>query len=333
MRYFSKMAFLCCVTLAFFTAAAGAQTVQPEVIIKVSTTVVRPNESYVLLDYMADRVAELTKGKVKIEVLQPFASEREMFEMVLMGQLQAQLSSTDAFSQWVKEARITALPMFYRSWDEVLKVLDGPVGDLIKQKGEPKGFKVVGFAIMSKRNCILSRKPIKKFEDFKGLKIRVLNSPIWINLYKAYGAIPVPMDWSDIYTSMQTGVLDGIDGGLLGSWDSKHYEVSKYATNFDQAFQVQALATSLKWWNALTPAYQQAIVQAMKEGLPKERQSFENRNQAIAKKWVEAGVELIVPDAAFLAQMRNAAASLRPEFAKAVGSEEVIKMAEKTLGR
>lgn len=300
---------------------------------KISTTVKRPNEAYVLLDYLAYRVKQVTGGKVVVDVLQPFASERDMFEQVLLGQLQGQASSVDTFGQWVPAARIASLPMFYRSFDDVWKVLDGPVGDQIRKSAEGKGFKVLGFMGQGIRTMIM-RGPVKSTDDIKGKKIRILNSPIWVNYYRALGVIPVPMDWNDIYTGLQSGVIDGVDTVFSSSLNNKHNEVAPQGLASNHSFQVQILVVSNSWWNKLPKEHQAAIEQAVKEGLPAERIASISRQAFEAPlDWRIAGGEINEPSQDMLAAMRKAAETARPEFAKAVGGDVILVDAEKALGR
>jgi len=316
-----------------FAMTAGAAFAQQPVTIKISTTVKRPNEAYVLLDYVAARVKQLTKGQVAVEVLQPFASESDMFEQVLLGQLQGQASSVDAFGQFVPAARIASLPMFYGSFDDVWKVLDGPVGQQIRSQAEAKGFKVLGFMGQGIRGLIM-RKPVKSIDDVKGHKVRILNSPIWSAFYRSLGAIAVPMDWNDIYTGLQSGVIDGVDTAFSSSLTNKHQEVAPYGVTSKHSYQVQIFVVSNNLWKKLTPDQQTALQQAVNEGLPAERiASISQQGYEAVLNWRIAGGEIADPSPDFLDAMRKAAQAARPEFAKAVGGEDVLKQAETSLGR
>jgi TRAP-type C4-dicarboxylate transport system substrate-binding protein len=316
-----------------FLAASGGAWAQEPVTLKISTTVKRPNEAYVLLDYVAARVKQLTKGQVAIEVLQPFASERDMYEQVLLGQLQGQASSVDAFGQFVPAARIASLPMFYESFDDVWKVLDGPIGQQIRTQAEAKGFKVLGFMGQGIRGLIM-RNPVKSIDDVKGHKVRIQNSPIWSGFYRALGVIAVPMDWNDIYTGLQSGVIDGVDTVFSSSLNNKHQEVAPHGVTTRHSYQVQIFVVSNNVWKKLTPDQQKAIEQAVAEGLPAERfASISQQGYEAILNWRIANGEVADPSPEFLEAMRKAAEAARPDFAKAVGGEDVLKQAEASLGR
>lgn len=302
----------------------------PAYVMKVSTTVTRPFDSYALLDHLAVRVKELTNGEVEVQVLQPFATERDQFEQVLLGQLQGQASSVDTFGQWVLEARVAGVPMFYAGWDEVWKVLDGPIGEMIAEKAADHGFKVFGFISAGQRD-IITKRPIENIDDLKGMKIRILNSPIWTSFYQSLGSIPVPMDWSDIYTSLQTGIIDGVDGGIGGSFSAKQHEVAKYAVALGHAYQVQIFVTSAAWWETLPPEHQAAIEQAVQEGIPLARQATVDAQAQAIENWRNAGGTVIEPDDGFREAVASASNTARSAAFDVIGGETVIKAVEDAL--
>ena len=313
-------------------AALALPAFAQETVAKFSTTVVRPMESYALIDHVAERVKELTGGKTRIEILPPFASERDMFEGVLLGHTQFQASSVEAFGQWVPEARVLSLPFFYKSLDEAVAVANGPVGDLIKKKAEAKGFVVFGMMPIGQR-LIVSKTPIAKLADFKGKKVRIINSPIWISLYQAFGAIPVPMDWNDTYQSLQSGVIDALDSGLGGSMASKHYEVAKNAVATNHSIQFQVIAASSRWWKSLTDDQRKAVSTAMAEALPIELEVFRKALKVQSEEWIKLGGSLAEPSEEFRNEIQAAAAKAAPAYVKVVGGEEIIKLARQSMGQ
>ena len=312
------------------TAGLSAPAEARETLVRFSTTVVRPSESYPLLDHVAQRVKELAGGTTKIEILPPFASERDMFEGVLLGHSHLQASSVEAFGQWVPEARILSLPFFYGSLDEAVAVANGPVGDLIKKKAEAKGFVVFGLMPIGAR-LIISKSPIEKMADFRGRKVRIINSPIWISLYQSFGAIPVPMDWNDVYQSLQSGVIDSIDSGIGGSMSSKHNEVAKIVIATNHAFQFQVVAGSTRWWKSLKEEQRVAISKAMSEALLLQLAAFKNALTLQSDAWVKAGGTIVTPGETFRKEIQEAAKKAEPAYVKVIGGEEIIELARKSM--
>ena len=310
------------------TAPSWAQAV----VAKFSTTVVRPAESYPLLDHVAERVKALTGATMQVELLPPFASERDMFESVLLGQSQLQASSVEAFGQWVPEARVLSLPFFYKSLDDAVAVANGPVGELIRKKAEAKGFVVFGLMPIGQR-LVIAKTPITKLADFKGRKTRIINSPIWISLYQAFGAIPVPMDWNDVYQSLQSGVIDAIDAGLGGSMAAKHYEVAKFALATNHSIQFQVIAASGRWWKSLSDDHRKAVSTAMAEGLPIQLQAFRQLLKIQSEDWVKLGGTIAEPSPEFQKEIQAAAAKAAPSYAKVLGGEDIIKLARQSMGQ
>jgi len=151
---------------------------------------------------------------------------------------------------FASEVQLLDLPFLYKNTAHVYKVADTVGWDLVK--GLPsKGIRVVAFYDAGPRNLFNRLRAVQAPEDLKGMKIRSLESPIHIAMWRAAGGIPTPMPFGEVYTSLQQGVLDGADGSMTGFFTSKWYEVVKFGAMTRHILQMAVVAVSEKWWSSL----------------------------------------------------------------------------------
>jgi TRAP-type C4-dicarboxylate transport system substrate-binding protein len=163
--------------------------------------------------------------------------------------------------------------------------------------------------------------PIKKLEDFKGLRMRAPETPEFIALYKSYGAIPVPMAWAEVYSALQQGVVDGVGADWAGLLTSKLHEVTKYAIELSHVRIIGTLIVSEKWFKTLPDDVKMAIEQAGYESQQVAR-DHDTRHQAAGKKeCIRVGMKVYTPPD--VTPFRNAAKSIYPKFYKTVGKETI----------
>ncbi len=282
------------------------------------------------IEYFKERAEQLTDGRLTVEIHggAVLGTGREGYENVRMGTLEALLEAIGPMTVYVPEYGILDLPYFLTDVEKAELVLDGIVGSKLKELSLEKGFRVLGFWHDAYRN-LYGNAAVRSIEDMKGVKIRTMDAPIIMSMYKAFGGTPVPMSFSEIYTSLQTGVIDAVDCTVTSGWSNKHNEVSKYFTKLDYVYCWNLLTVSEKWWQSLPEDIQQAIFQAElearrwanKEGTAKHaKQSFEN--------WEKSGVEIITLD---LEPFKKASEAVHIEWKKNATKEnlEFYEMVEK----
>lgn len=180
----------------------------------------------------AQLVSEKTNGKIKIDVYSggQLGDEKTAIEQVQFGAIDLIRCSISPLSEFDKELGVLMLPYIYRDRDHMFKVLDGEIGD--KFLNDLNEYKLQGLCWFDSgaRNFYNSKKEIKSPADLKGLKIRVQESKVMMDLVKALGASPTPMAYSEVYSGLQTKVIDGAENNWPSYTDTSHYEVAKYIT-------------------------------------------------------------------------------------------------------
>jgi tripartite ATP-independent transporter DctP family solute receptor len=219
-----------------------------------------------------------TEGAVELQIFpnEQLGSEEEASQMVKLGLIAASASSTaGGLSTSVPEAELFNLPFIFRDLDHCYRVLDGPVGQWLAGIIEDKlNCVVLGYWFSGIRNVWNSKRPIKTPDDLKGIKVRVMSSPILIETFNTLGAQATPLAFGELYSALQTGVVDGAETDHLDLLYEKFHEVTKYVSYTNHMFLVIALIFSKKIYDRLPPDIQEAVLKAGKESVSVERSAM-----------------------------------------------------------
>ncbi len=213
----------------------------------------------------AKYVAEKTKGEIEVQVfpLGQLGGERSMAEQVQGGTLHMTAVTTAVLSNIVPQLAVFDLPFIYPDRETAYKALaDKEVQKKFFALCEPKGFVAIGYTENEFRDITNSKRPIKKPEDLKGLKIRLMESPVYLDTFRAYGANPVPLPFPEIYNALQQKVIDGQDNPLYTSVLMKFIEVNKFATVTHHILTECYTIVGKKFWESLTPEQQKIFREA-----------------------------------------------------------------------
>ena len=206
---------------------------------------------------------EETNGAVTVQIFpsEQLGSEEETSQMIKQGTIACAVESAGGgLAPFVSSADLFNLPFLFRDIPHFYRVLDGPVGSLIARDVEDNLDSVfLGWWSSGVRNAWNAKRPVMKPDDLKGLKIRVMGSPVLIDTFNALGAQATPMSWGEVYTSLQQGVIDGAETDHIDLQVEKFYEVTKYVSLTGHMFLPAALIMSRKVFDKL-PADIQTVV-------------------------------------------------------------------------
>ncbi|WP_233267549.1 TRAP transporter substrate-binding protein [Algibacter sp. L1A34] len=241
---------------------------------------------------------EKSGGKIQIKIFPDgqLGSEREALELLQIGSVAVTKVSAATLSNFVPEYHILGIPYLFRNKQHQYDVLEGEVGKAILEKGSKFWLRGLCYYDAGSRSFYTSNKAIRKPEDLKGLKIRVMNNQMAINMVEALGGSPTPMAYGELYTAIQQGVVDGAENNPPSFVSSNHYEVSKYYTLDQHSSVPDVLLIGTKFWNKLTDQEKQWVQEAADESSQAEKVFWQNsveESMATARK---AGVEIIIPD-------------------------------------
>jgi tripartite ATP-independent transporter DctP family solute receptor len=239
-----------------------------------------------------------TKGAVTVAIFPDakLGDERTLLERMKMGVVDAGVITNGPIINFVPQFGVIDLPFLFRSPEHAYKVLDGPVGDRLFADLEKHGIKGLAWAERGFRNLTNSKRPVNSPADLKGLKIRVMQNPVYVDSFKALGANAVPMAWTEALTALQQGTVDGQENPLNVIVAFKLDESQKYMAITRHAYAPAPILMSLTTWKKLSPDQQKAVLRAAREAAQFER-DYDNDNE---KKWLKEleakGMKVTTPD-------------------------------------
>ena len=245
----------------------------------------------------AEEVKALTKGTVEVKV---FANDALGKEMDLINGMQLgtadMLITGESLQNWAPKAALLAVPYAFKDMAEMDKAVNGPLGEEIKKDIIDKA-KVVPLAYFARgpRN-LTSNKPIKTVDDVKGLKMRVPNVPIFMQFWRGVGAQPTPMAFGEVFTSLQTGVIDAQENPLALIKSASFFEVQKYVNRTEHVRSWIYLAIGQKSYNKLNADQKAALQEAAKRAQAYERQLYLADEQKLEAELKAKGMTFVETD-------------------------------------
>ena len=253
-----------------------------------------------------------TNLKIKVEIYPAgvLGKERESMEQVQQGVIQSYIASGTGIAQFYRAYDVTNIPFAFNSYAVAYEVYDGPFGQEMSEDIRKKtGFKVLGYGESGGFFQISnSKRPIKSPADMKGLKIRTMSIPLHMGIVDSLGGAATPIAWAEVYTALQTGVVDGQMNPIPIINTAKLYEVQKYLTLTNHLYAPYVWVLNDKWYQALTPSEKEIVLDAAKtaiiagRGLNRIIESSDKGLPVIAKK-----TEIYTPTSDELAQFKKLA--------------------------
>ena len=277
---------------------------------------------------MVDKVNAASKGELEMQLFpnSQLGGEKEMAEGMRLGSVCGAPINVSVMSVWVPEGQLFDMPFLFRDDEHAYRVLAGAVGKQMAAKYEAHGFKVVGFLVNGTRHP-MTKTPMLTPDDVKGKKIRVIQSPLHIELWKMLGANPTPIAFPEIYNSMQTGVVDAMDNAKTTYWAQKFYEVAPHVTDLGHIYSISAVAFSSTFWKRLSPAQQALVQSAAMEGIKLQDKLIAEGDEEAMKKAVAAGSKYHKVDKG---PWQKAMLPIYNTWASKVGGMEMIKAVQDT---
>jgi C4-dicarboxylate-binding protein DctP len=311
--------------MALMLLGGGGPAAQPagKVVIKFShnqQTITPPHKAAEMFKQL---VEQRTKGHYEVQIYpaQQLGGLRDQVEGTSLGTIEMTQQTPATVSLFVPKVMILDFPFLWTNEDAMWKVLDGPLGQDLLQSLEAKGLKGVDFWSSGYKNFTTGRKPIRTPDDFKGMKIRVIPSPLLSAQYEAWGASPTPVDFKELYTALQQGLVDGQENPAGTIVDVKLYEVQKYMTESRHGFLHYIMMFNKKWFDAQSKPNQEILIQAVKEAGRWERKAMLDRDAEATRRIKEAGLEVSALTPQAREQFRQLSLKVHERFADRVDKE------------
>lgn len=297
--------------------------------LKVGTTTA-PEGHYVKgLQEMQKLLEEYSNGEMTIDIYpnSQLGNERDMMENVGMGVQEMCLISTGPIPNFVPDFAVLDLPYLFEDAQQAYKVLDGEVGTALLEKLDTQGIKGVGFWENGFREVTNDKKEIVTPDDLKGMKIRTMENNVHMATYKALGATATPMAWSEIFTALQQGTVDGQENPIAIIESAKVYEVQKYVSLIDLFYSPCVLMIAQSTYDGFTDAQKEAFDKAAEEAKTYQREYSASYTEDAIQTMKDAGVTVTEVDKA---QWKEAASSVYDELDSLGLNKELVEKIQST---
>jgi tripartite ATP-independent transporter DctP family solute receptor len=302
----NKTFFLLCTLLlfSFVQVATGAETIKLGVVTKPGSA------QNIVAEKFKELIEQRSNGAYNVKIFhsKSIGNETEILQQIQMNTIQMGVITGGPFDTFNPIVRVINYPFLFKDSAQADAILDGPIGKEILDDLASVGFKGLCFSENGFRNLTNSKRAVKTDADIKGLKIRVMASPLHQAIWKALGANPTPMPWP-IYTELEQGVIDGQENPLWVMEVYKFYEIQKYMTMTRHVYSPHIDVASMIWWKGLKPADQEMIQKAMYEAAVFQRKDNRDKDGARLALLKEKG--MIIEENPDLASLRARVADLK----------------------
>jgi C4-dicarboxylate-binding protein DctP len=312
---------------------AIGMSVSAQTVIKFSHVVAADTPKGKASLFFAQKAAELTKGKVKVEVYANSAlyKDKEEMEALQIGSVQMLAPSLAKFGPLgVKEFEAFDLPFIFDDTADLHKVTQGPVGAALMAKLEPRGIKGLaywdnGFKSFS------ANTPLKAVADYKGKKFRIQSSKVLEEQIRSIGGIAQVMAFSEVYQALQTGVVDGTENPISNFYTQKMHEVQKHLTLTNHGYLGYAVIANKKFWDGLPADVRGQLEQAMKEATVYANKIAQEENDMSLDGVKKSGKTTVyVPTKDERLALKKAMAPVHTKMAERVGKETLQEIYKAT---
>lgn len=320
-------------TLAGTIAAAQAAEYKPR-IVRFGYGLAEDSNQGRAVRYFAEEMGKLTGGKWKVKAFgaASLGSDPQMQNALIGGAQEMMVGSPATLVGIVSDFGVYDLPFVFASDKEADTVLDGPFGQKLLDSLQPKGMVGLVYWENGFRDLTNSKRPVAKMEDMQGIKLRVMQNPVYIDMFKGFGANAVPLAFSELFAALETGAVDGQENPVTTIESSKFYEVQKYLSITHHVYSPWVVTVSKKWYDGLSADEKAALKKAAVASRDFERK---DSREAAAKAMVtlkQKGMQINTMNEAEVARLRATTKPAIDKFA-ADGHAQVVKDLQAELAK
>ncbi len=303
-------------------AMAVPAMAQPQIVIKFSHVVAVDTPKGKAADYFAQRVAELTKGTVRVEVypnstLYKDKDEMEALQLGAVHMLAPSLAKLGPLG--IKEFEVFDLPYLFDSMTMLHRVTQGNLGIALLKKLEPKGIKGLAFWDNGFKSFSANR-PLKTPADFHNMKMRIQSSKVIESQMRTLGALPVVTAFSDVYMALKTGVVDGTENPHSNFYTQRMFEVQKHMTITEHGYLGYVVIANKRFWENLPRGIRNHLTQAMGEATEYANRIAQEENDKALARIIETGkTKAYIPTAAERLELKKKMVQTHKEMASRIG--------------
>ena len=313
--------------------ASGSALAQQKVVLKASDVHPAGYPTVVAVENMGKKLEKATNGRISVQMFgsMQLGGEKEMIEQAQIGAIAFARVSVGALGPVVDDLNVFNLPYVFRNTEHAQKVMDGEIGTELLDKVTNSGKGIVGICWMDAgaRSFYDTKHPIKNMADLKGLKVRVMGNPMFVDMANSMGANGIAMGYDQVFTSLQTGVIDGAENNPPSFVFDNHYQVAKFYTIDEHLIVPEMLVMSKKVFDSLSKDDQALVKKFGREAQFEERKLWEEYEKKAMDKAKASGVQIVHISAADKKQLQDAVKPVwdkyGPKYAAMVKRIQAVK--------
>ncbi len=284
--------------LALPVLLLGCQSAQQHKTLKLAHGLDPSHPVHKGMEVMAEKLKEKSGGKLELEIYPSgqLGSEQQCVELLQIGSLAITKVSAAVLESFTPNFQVLGLPYVFRSKEHSFHVLDGEIGKELLLSTEKYNIRGLCFYDAGARSFYTINKDIQTPDDLKGMKIRVMKSQTAMDLVKAMGGSPTPISWGELYTALQSGVVDGAENNPPSFYTSRHYEVCKNYIVNEHTRVPDVVIISTVVWNDLTDQEKKWLQEAADESVIAQREFWAASEEESLEAVQKAGVTISYPD-------------------------------------
>jgi tripartite ATP-independent transporter DctP family solute receptor len=271
---------------------------QSKLIMKASDVHPQGYPTVAAVESMGKKLEAATSGRLSIQMYasMQLGGEKEAIEQAQIGAIQLARVSVGAIGPVINDLNVMNLPFLFRSTAHMEKVIDGPIGqELLDKVTDNAKAGLVGLCWMDAgaRSIYNTKRPITKLDDLKGLKIRVIGNPMFVDMMNALGGNGISMGYDQVFSALQTGVIDGAENNPPSFVFDNHYQVAKFYTLDEHLIVPEMLLFSRKAWDSLSSEDQTLVKKFAREAQAEERERWKKYENEALDKARAAGIQIV----------------------------------------
>ncbi|AFL50806.1 tripartite ATP-independent transporter DctP family solute receptor [Sinorhizobium fredii] len=321
---FTKLALGIALPLALLTAGPAAAEIR-EHQLKFASANNKGHPQVTGMEKFAELVNEKSGGKIEVKLFPggTLGGDVQTVSALQGGVVEMTVLNAGILANNVKQFGVVDLPFLFNSGEEADKVMDGPFGESLLKLLPDTGLVGLGYWELGFRNLTNNRHPVTKLDDIKGLKIRTIQSPIPLELFNTLGANAVPLPYTELYTALETGTVDGQENPAANILNAKFYEVQKYMTLTRHQYNPQIVLVSKKFWDGLNDEEKAVLQSAATEARDFQRKVSREQDAKAIEEIKKTGMEISELSPEEMQKLRDAVKPVIEKFSAEIGTETV----------
>jgi tripartite ATP-independent transporter DctP family solute receptor len=247
------------------------------------------------MDYFTELVAQRTSNRIRMRTYHSaqLGQQDEAIQQMRLGAMDFAEFNLSPLNNIAPATQVVTLPFLFRDVEHLHRVMDGAVGDEIAKDLEAVGIVALAWYDAGARSIYTRARPVRTPEDLRGMKIRVQTSDLWIDMMRALGANPTPLPFGEVFTSLQSGVIDGAENNWPSYESTRHFEVARFYSTTEHSNVPEVLAVSRQRWQRLNAADRDTLRAAARESAQYQRQLWAERERASRDRVVAGGAQVV----------------------------------------